>query len=127
MNNTYKNLPALMSDGRLFTDYRQNVDINDSIKSCLSIEDENKYRKTIHTNGFTKVLNACKNNNKNIAFFPNWGEHNKLLDGKFPNKNDPKYSSINTPGFKYLETCDSNNCKKTELESNGIGTKYDLK
>ena len=43
INKVYQNLPPIMSDGRIFTDYRQNVDLNNDIKGCLvSLEQEDQ-------------------------------------------------------------------------------------
>ena len=121
MNNVYQNLPAFMSDGRIFTDYRPNVDLNNDIKGCLVASNENEYREKIQTNGMNildQPTNKCINDkNKHKSFFPYFGEGNEMVKPKqLP-------MGLTNPGFKYLETCDSNNCKRETKETNGIGTK----
>ena len=71
-----------MADGRIFTDYRPNVDLNNDIKGCLLAKNENEYREKIQKKGMNildKPTNVCINKNKNKSFFPYWGEDNKLI------------------------------------------------
>ena len=43
-NNKYKSCPALMSDGRGFTDYRSNRQVNDSLRSDMNIISSHNFR-----------------------------------------------------------------------------------
>ena len=50
MDNYFKDCPAMMSDGRLFTDYRTDVRANEYIKYINSIDNNDKYRIFLQSN-----------------------------------------------------------------------------
>jgi hypothetical protein len=104
MNNKYDQLPAFMSDGRFFTDYRPNHDINESIKKCYNAENEDNYRNLLYLYG-NDILKKCD------PFL------NKPTSAPF---NNPE--SLQIPQAKYIEECDKKKCKKTMVNPTGIGT-----
>jgi hypothetical protein len=56
-NNKYFNCPALMSDGRLFTDYRPSAYVNDLIRTQNKVYDSYQYRQFMIHNA-TKLMDV---------------------------------------------------------------------
>lgn len=50
MDNFFKGCPAMMSDGRLFTDYRTSIRTNEYIKYINGIERDDDYRLFLQSN-----------------------------------------------------------------------------
>ena len=50
-NNKYFNCPALMSDGRIFTDYRSSTIVNEDLMKVTDINSSYKYRQFLINNG----------------------------------------------------------------------------
>ena len=50
-NNKYFNCPALMSDGRIFTDYRSSTKVNEDLMKITDINNSYKYRQFLIDNG----------------------------------------------------------------------------
>ena len=48
--------PGLMSDGRLFTSYKSNSELNNSIMDGLGVKDSNEYRKLLQKNGESIII-----------------------------------------------------------------------
>ena len=104
MNNKYEQLPAFMSDGRYFTDYRPNYDINESVKTCYNAQNEDNYRNLLYLYG-NEMLNKC----------------DPFLSKPKPKPyNNPE--SLKIPDAKYIEKCDKKQCKTTMVNQTGIGT-----
>ena len=61
-NNKYKNCPALMSDGRNFTDYRPISHINNLLVANNNLENNYNYREFLIQNA-----ELLMDNNRNIA------------------------------------------------------------
>lgn len=59
-NNKYFDCPALMSDGRIFTDYRPSAYVNDLIRVENKVYDSYAYRQFLINNG----LNIIKTNDR---------------------------------------------------------------
>ena len=104
MNNKYDQLPAFMSDGRYFTDYRPNHDINESIKNCYNAETEDNYRNLLYLYG-NDILKKCD------PFL------SKPTSAPF---NNPE--SLEIPKAKYMLECSKKKCKKILVNPSGIGT-----
>ena len=64
-NNKYKNCPALMSDGRSFTDYRAINHINNLLISNNNIENNYAYREFLTQNAEQIIENNRKMTKKN--------------------------------------------------------------
>lgn len=52
--------PAIMSDGRLFTNYIDNLKLNESIKMVNNINNEYDYRMFLQKNGSVLIKNELK-------------------------------------------------------------------
>lgn len=74
-NNKFKeicNLPALMSDGRLFTNYISNSFYEDIIKKILIDDiDSHKYRLTLQNNAENIINNTLSHYDKYRCFIKN--------------------------------------------------------
>ena len=55
MDNFYKHCPPVMSDGRLFTDYRSNIRVNEYLKYVNGINRDDDYRLFLQSNA-EKIL-----------------------------------------------------------------------
>lgn len=64
-NNKFFNCPALMSDGRTFTDYRANCYVNNTLLSTNNINSSFQYRQWLIQNA-TKLMNNNKDYNKKL-------------------------------------------------------------
>ena len=56
-DNKYPNCPALMSDGRLFTDYKTATRRNEYIKHVNGFHRDDEYRAFLQSNGATMIGN----------------------------------------------------------------------
>lgn len=101
-NNKYFDAPAIMSDGRAFTDYTQNYKMNDDIRFGNKVYSDYEYRQYLIKNG-----NKIINNNEKVS---------KMLNG---------YENCKLHSVDLNEVCNKNNeysiCK--EHNKNGIGLK----
>jgi hypothetical protein len=79
MDNFFKQCPAMMSDGRLFTDYRSTTQREENIKYINGINNEDNYRLFLQNNTQTIInrewevndkLKSCKNANACIHNYP---------------------------------------------------------
>jgi len=61
-NNKYPNCPALMDDGRAFTDYRSPCFINDMLRTQNGISNSYAYRQFLINNG-SKLINTIRDYN----------------------------------------------------------------
>lgn len=102
-NNKYFNCPAIMNDGRIFTDYRQAYVINDQLKLNNKKLDNYSYRQFLINNGD----NLMKANNEYI--------NNKA--------GCPSCVPIEVPD-KIVCTTNSVNSLCTMNDKNGVGTRY---
>ena len=102
-NNKYPNCPALMNDGRLFTDYRSHDYVNNIYRMSSGTVSSYDYRQYLINNA-----NDIMKNNR---------EHAQQMSNCSPCTAQP---------VPFLRECDSNltstECKM--LNPNGIGTKY---
>ena len=62
-NNKYFDCPALMSDGRVFTDYRPSSYVNDLIRIENKVYDSYSYRQFLISNGLNIIETNDKYNN----------------------------------------------------------------
>jgi len=72
-NNKYFDCPALMSDGRAFTDYRPSAYVNDLIRVNNKVYDSYSYRQFLINNGLNVIetndkYNAIKNGCPQCAY-----------------------------------------------------------
>ena len=112
MNNTKLDFPAIMSDGRSFTDYRS---------SCLldlgSVVSKSDGEKIYPNNLYAKSLdyrNFLQNNGLEILD----GIHNKL-DDYYKCTNCPDYTSVYP---KLIQVCGVNsNCTVMPVDESGLG------
>ena len=59
-NNKYFDCPALMSDGRLMTDYRPSTTVNDMIRLNNNVKSSNEYRNFLINNA-SDIMNINEN------------------------------------------------------------------
>ena len=68
MDNFYKQCPPVMSDGRMFTDYRSDVRVNEYVKNLNKIYRDDEYRRFLQDNAedildkqweYEKERNSC--------------------------------------------------------------------
>ena len=77
-NNKYFDCPALMSDGRLMTDYRPSTTVNDMIRLNNNVKSSNEYRNFL-TNNATDIMNI----NENYIVEKNSCKSGKLVEVPF--------------------------------------------
>lgn len=101
-NNKYKSCPALMSDGRGFTDYRSSRQANDSLRSEMDIINSHNFREFLIQNSDKLIQTDRKNAN--------------LINGS---------SQCATPGTmlpeKFLQKCDKKICSLVLHNKDGLG------
>lgn len=104
-NNKYFDCPALMSDGRQFTDYRPSCQVDSMLQVNNKIMNSFQYNNFL-TNNAVQLMNlnnmlACKKNcNSNCM--------------------DPYNVGTMLPE-QYKQTCNSNSCSYSESDPNGLG------
>ena len=104
-NNKFFNSPSLMSDGRAFTDYRPNYEINSHMIDNLNILNMHDYRMFLERNA-DKIME----------------ENNKYIFMKNGRKNCKKPYEIGTMHPEHTRVvCNQHNCKRVVVNENGIG------
>lgn len=76
MDNFYKQCPPMMSDGRLFTDHRTNVRMNEYIKYINDINRDDDYRIFLQDNAENILDNQWEHERKNKSCWANECIHN---------------------------------------------------
>jgi hypothetical protein len=122
-DNFYRNCPPMMSDGRLFTDYRADIRTNEYIKYVNGIGRDDEYRIFLQENGeeildkqwdVTRKNKSCWNNECIHSYptrvYPPWfTEERKAVDSVFDPNRKVKYlcpqfadyRATHTKGTKY--------------------------
>lgn len=104
-NNKFFNSSARMSDGRLFTDYRPNHEVNKHIINNNNITDTHNYRMFLITNA-EEIIKR----NRNYIYLKNG-----IYDCKQPYKTGtmlPEQSRV---------VCDPHKCSRILIDKNGLG------
>jgi hypothetical protein len=104
-NNRFFNSPSRMADGRLFTDYRPNIEMNRYIESGNKIKNTQDYRVFLSRNG-EKIIEK----NKEYIFLKN-GQNNCMK---------PYHIGTMLPEQSRV-VCDQHTCKVVTVDENGIG------
>ena len=65
-NNKYFDCPALMSDGRIFTDYRPSAYVNDLMRVQNKVYDSYNYRQFLINNGLNVIKTNWKSPNRHL-------------------------------------------------------------
>jgi hypothetical protein len=104
-DNKYKECAPRMADGRHFTDYRPNCEVNTFIRSDNNIKNSFDYRTFLQTNAETLM-----NKNRDISTKKNYC---KPCDQE-------NFESTMLPE-KYMQSCDQNNCEVKEVNKEGLG------
>lgn len=97
-NNKNFSCPAQMSDGRIFTDYGPNCELNNNIQSDHNIKNSYVYRQYLIQNGTALInKNRTLNATKNGCAGCNNPEKDTTMSG-MPNNNDAgnTFAHINT-------------------------------
>jgi len=102
-NNKHFQAPAFMSDGRQFTDYRQNVDLNNLQEENV---DTSFNMRMYLTHNAEKIMEA----NNNQAYVRN---------GLFDCKKPYVWGTMMQP--KYYQECNTQYCTRTLNDPNGVG------
>ena len=117
MDNFYMQCPPMMSDGRLFTDYRTNVRTNEHIKYVNNIERNDDYRVFLQDNG-AKILDdqwcvmknfKCCNNNNCVHIYPTrmnpalFAQERKAVDA-LNTKNSPNFKCPKLNDYRATNT-----------------------
>ena len=104
-NNKFFNSTARMADGRLFTDYRPNYEINKHIINNNNVENTHNYRMFLSRNA-EEIIKR----NKNYIYLKNG-----IYDCKQPYKTGtmlPEHSRV---------VCDPHKCSRIIIDKNGVG------
>ena len=104
-NNKFFNSSSRMSDGRLFTDYRPNHEINTHIVNNNNIENTHNYRMFL-----TQNAEEIIKRNKNYIYLKNG-----IYDCKEPYKTGTMLSE------KTRVVCDPHKCSRFLIDKNGLG------
>ena len=104
-NNKFYNSAARMSDGRIFTDYRPNHEINKHIIENNKLVSSHEYRMFLDRNAEELIKR-----NKEYIF---------LKSGLFKCK-EPYQTGTMLPE-KTRVVCDPHNCKRVLVDENGLG------
>ena len=104
-NNKFFNSSARMSDGRLFTDYRPNHEINKHIVNNNNIENTHNYRMFLSRNA-DEIIKR----NKNYIYLKNG-----IYDCKQPYKTGTMLPE------KTRVVCDPHKCSNVIVDQNGLG------
>ena len=104
-NNKFFTAPPRMADGRHFTDYRENVMLNDSIRTQGGAKNSYEYRLFL-TNNAEKIMDL---NNKQAFLL------NGVTDCKQP------YEVGTMLPEKYMQVCNLNTCEVVHNFEDGIG------
>ena len=104
-NNKFFNSSSRMSDGRLFTDYRPNHEINKHIIINNNIENTHNYRIFL-----TQNADEIIKRNKNYIYLKNG-----IYDCKEPYKTGTMLSE------KTRVVCDPHKCSNILIDKNGLG------
>ena len=105
-NNKYKSSPALMADGRGFTDYRSSRQTNDMLRSDMNVINSHNYRAFLIKN--TDKLLETDRINAN------------LMNGS--TKCVSPYNQGTMLPEKFIQTCDKKSCTYILNNENGVGT-----
>ena len=106
-NNKYNTCPALMADGRSFTDYRSSRQANDSLRSEMNIISSHNYREFLIKNT-DKLLNTDRENAEGVNACVNY--------------DDDEYKQTALPN-QYIQMCDKHSCQTNLNESVGLGVR----
>jgi len=104
-NNKYKSCPALMSDGRGFTDYRSSRQVNDSLRSDMDIINSHNFRETLIRNSDKFIETDRKNAH--------------LMNGS--NQCMTPYDQGTMLSEKFIQKCDKNICSLVLNNKDGLG------
>lgn len=104
-NNKYKSCPALMSDGRGFTDYRSNRQVNDSLRSDMNIISSHNFREFLIRHSDKLLETERKNAN--------------LMSGC--NQCVKPYDQGTMLTEKFIQKCDKNTCSLVLNNKDGLG------
>lgn len=110
-NNKYFNSPALMADGRHFTDYRPNCLLNNNIQIENTISDSYNYKLFLIRNA-EKIIEINR-------------KKSELINGSYECKK-PYYEGTMLPE-KEVESCNTHSCNIKTNFDNGIGLGRDYK
>ncbi len=102
INNKFKTSPAIMNDGRSFTDYRPACYVDTMIANKNNIKGSNDYRDFLIKNG----LNIMKVNDM-------------YVEDKMSHK---ICNNSNKPASSFARTCTINNSNMTCLDTNPLNT-----
>ena len=104
-NNKFFNSPSRMADGRLFTDYRPNAEMNRFIEGTNKIKNTHDYRLFLSRNGESLI-----EKNKEYIFLKN-GQNNCMK---------PYHIGTMLPEKTRL-VCDQHTCSIVDIDENGHG------
>ena len=104
-NNKYTSCPALMSDGRGFTDYRSSRQVNDSLRNDMDIISSHNFREFLIRNSDKFIETDRKNAH--------------LMNGS--SKCVTPYDHGTMLSEKFLQTCDKKGCSLVLNNKGGLG------
>jgi hypothetical protein len=107
MNNYFPQCPALMSDGRHFTNWRQASEFNEYIKYINELERDDDYRLFLQNNAEVIMENEWKNTTNKMKCWENACIH------KYPTRSFPHHFKKELTDFnKYFELNQPKNFSK---------------
>ncbi len=109
MDNYYNDCPALMSDARIFTDYRSSTQRDESIKYINGISNNEDYRKFLQNNASNIIFNIFDEINKKERCMKNECIHTsptRVPIGTFAEERQ-RYNELSQPANarKQIYTC----------------------
>lgn len=106
-NNKYLTCPALMADGRNFTDYRSSRQANDSLRSEMNIISSHNYREFLIKNT-DKLLQTDRENAESTNACVNYDED--------------EYKITSLPE-QHIQICDKHSCQTNLNQASGLGVR----
>jgi hypothetical protein len=106
-DNFYKECPAMMSDGRLFTDYRSSVRTNEHLKRINGIKRDDEYRLFLQNNAKKIMDNQWATMRKYKSCWSNQCVHNYPVRMHYPwfSEERKKADSLHDPNGKNIHVC----------------------
>jgi hypothetical protein len=90
-NNIYSDFPAMMSDGRVYTEHDTSCGINNAIIKSMRLNNNYDYRQYLINNGLDIMSQNMESSQmcSNVKFFTNNVNHDKYLFKSTSDKNQP--------------------------------------
>lgn len=90
-NNIYSDFPAMMSDGRVYTEHETSCEINNQLLKSVGIKNNYDYRQYLINNGLEIMSENMESSQEcsNVKSFSNMVAHGKYLFKSFSDTTTP--------------------------------------